>query len=140
MLIFKAFQWVRHIHKFMFFLFKCDQKLMLFLMPPSGCFFLRFLCDLIPKCSILGGPRRPAKPKRTPRIAQVAPNSTKFLFCNCSARRVSNKPRSGEARGSIWDGFGPQCNVQRAPRATCNAPFSTCNAPFSTLRILEGFW
>ena len=147
MLIFKAFQWVRHIHNFMFFLSKSNQKLMLFLIPPSGIFLLRFWCDLMPKCSILGGPQRPANPKRAPRIAQVAPNSTQILFCNCSARRVSNKPRSGEARGSILDGFW----MDLGPSATCNGPHvqrATLRFQRATLhfrrsgfcKILEGFW
>ena len=42
-------------------------------MPHSGPHFLRFWCDLVPKCSILGVPWRPAGPKMAPKIAQMAP-------------------------------------------------------------------
>ena len=79
---------------------------------------LRCWCDLMPKCSMWGGPRRPARRRRAPRIAQVAPNSIKILFCNCCARGVSKKPRYGEARGSILDGFW----MDSGPSATCNGP------------------
>ena len=52
---------------------KFNQKFMLFLMPHSAPHFLTFWRVLMPKCSILGAPWRPAGPKMAPKIAQVAP-------------------------------------------------------------------
>ena len=74
--------------------------------PPSRGFMLRFRCDLMSKCSFLSPLWRPAKPQRASRIAREAPKSSQILFCNYSAWRVSDKPRSGETRGLILNGFG----------------------------------
>ena len=52
---------------------KLNQKFILFLMPHSGPHFSTFWHDLMPKCSILGPPWRPAGSQMAPKIAQVAP-------------------------------------------------------------------
>ena len=44
-------------------------------MPHSVIHFLRFWCDLVPKTSILGAPRRPDVAQMAPQIAQVVPKS-----------------------------------------------------------------
>ena len=147
MFIFKAFQWVRRIQFFMFFVVESDQKLLLFQIPPSGGFLLGFRSDLMPKCSILEGHRRPPRPKRASRSTHAAPNSIQILICNCSSRHVFNKPRSGEAGGSILDGFGRDL----PPNATCNGPHvqrATLHFQRATFhfrhsgfcKLLERFW
>ena len=52
---------------------KFNQKFILFLMSHSGPHFSTFWRVLMPKCSILGPPWRPAVTKSTPKIAKVVP-------------------------------------------------------------------
>ena len=108
---------------------------MFFPIPPYWAHILRSDCALMPKCYLLSGQRYPAGPKRAPQITQAAPKTVFFLFRLCSANRLSDKLVRLDAKMIDLNRFGPQCNVQRAPRATCNAPFSTCNVR----RISEGF-
>ena len=88
---------------------KFNQKFILFLMPHSGPHFSTFWRVLMPKCSILGPPWRPAGAPMAPKIAQVAPKSLKksirleHTFADLFPRSLSE--RSWAPFWSIWDGF-----------------------------------
>ena len=60
---------------------KFNQKFILFLMPHSGPHFSTFWRVLMPKCSILGPPWRPAGHQMAPKIAQRRPNGSRNSKC-----------------------------------------------------------
>ena len=88
---------------------KFNQKSILFLMPHSGPHFSSFWHDLMPKCSILEPPWRPAGSQMAPKIDQMAPKMGGFnvyagtVLADLFPRSILE--RSWAPFRSIWDGF-----------------------------------
>ena len=102
-----------------FFTPKFNQQFILFLMPHSGRYFLRFWRDLVPNSSIWGPPWRQLGSKMAPRITQVAQNMRNFLKNGPCFSRPRRRFECNERRF--------ECNVARCTqniaRATCNGSF-----------------
>ena len=82
-----------------------DQNFIYFLMPHSGPHFLIFWRVLMPKCSILGAPWRPAGPKMAPKIAQITPKVVPELSRGNYTAPTCFRGRFRKALGHHFFGF-----------------------------------
>ena len=101
---------------------------MLSLMPPSRSFLLRFVCDLMPKCSILGALGAQPGPKGDPKSPKWLQQALKF--CSVIVPLGVSPTNLAPARlgGRFWIDFGwNSAPVQRATGPTCNAQRSIFN-------------
>ena len=124
--LYKAFRWIQHIQNLTSSQPKVNRQNLIFLIPHSGRHSSRFLHDLGPTSSSLGGPWRQLGSQMASQITQVVPKVCKKLRQAHSWAPTYRRFESNERRF--------ECNVARC---THNAARCTQDGSFVEWILIE---